>query len=96
MHSIGLVSPLGVVCAEGPNSPQLTKLCALLDSLLTTWFCEERGGHMHSIGLVSPLGVVCGEGPNSPQLTKLCALLDFLLTTWVCEERGGKTCTPKA
>ena len=44
MHSKGLVSPLGVVCAEGPNSPQLTKLCALLDFLLTTWVCEERGG----------------------------------------------------
>ena len=44
MHSKGLVSPLGVVCAEGPNSPQLTKLCALLDSVLTSWICEGRGG----------------------------------------------------
>ena len=96
MHSKGLVSPLGVVCAEGPNSLKLTKLCALLDSLLTSWVCEGRGGNMHSKGLVSPLGVVCAEGPNSPQLTKLCALLDSLLTSWVCEGRGGKTCTPKA
>ena len=95
MHSKGLVSPLGVVCAQGPNSPQLIKLCALLDSLLTTWVCEERGGNMHSTGLVSPLGVVCAEGPNSPQLTKLCVLLDFLLTTCVCEGEG-KTCTPQA
>ena len=81
MHSIGLVSPLGVVCAEGPNSPQLTKLCALLDFLLTSWVCEGRGETMHSTGLVSPLVLVCAEGPNSPQLTKLCALLDFLQTT---------------
>ena len=39
----GLVSPLGVVCAEGPthhNSPN----CAQPESPSTLWAREERGG----------------------------------------------------
>ena len=47
MHSKGLVSPLGVVNAEGPNSPQLTELCALLDFLQTTMSTGIQAASIH-------------------------------------------------
>ena len=47
MHSTGLVSPLGVVSAEGPNSPQLTELCALLDFLQTTMSTGIQAASIH-------------------------------------------------